>query len=189
MKVPESWLPRVHQDELYWFWAPKNWASLIPQNGGSYFSLQSQTDKVLLEVFVLKPLQDSRLMIETILPILKTSLKESHPGLRIIDDGFYLLEKMDDDDALQRMSQLKLMEAFSPFADMGRPTSCHRLLVEYLEEQVSFYHPIKSITESYSLCRGDFVLQINMKTLSTNYKKMASNFEMVAASAMLGKLP
>jgi hypothetical protein len=43
------------------------------------------------------------------------------------------------------------------------------------------------MTDCFSLHRGDLVVQVNMKTLASDYDRQSLDFERVAASVMLGK--
>ena len=187
MQVPQDWLPHVHPDGVYWFWAPAKWSTTSPLSEGSFFALSSPEGDVLLEVFVLgvgtKP--DAARLVES---IMNRSLSEGHHGLRVKREGAYHLEEFDVSDAIARMHALGLMGGYG-FIDGMRPaSSCHLLTIEYAERTAQASGAtMMVITDCFFLHREDLVLQLNMKTPSPRYRTWARTFGQVAATTRLGR--
>ena len=187
MRVDQDWLPHVNPDGVYWFWAPSKWSNTSPLSQGSFFALSSPEGDILLEVFVLgvgtKPKAAG--VVES---IMKRSLSEDHPGLRVKREGLYPLEEVDGSDALARMQGLRLMEGYGFITRMYPAASCHLLTVEYPERATQAGGTTTMVTmDCFFLHREDLVLQLNMKTLSSHYAMWARTFGQIAASARLGR--
>lgn len=187
MRVPQDWLPHVHSDGVYWFWAPGEWSTTSPLSQGSFFALSSPENDILLEAFVLgvgtKP--NAAALVES---IMKRSLSEDHPGLRVKREGLYHLEEVDGSDALDRMHALRLMDGYGFVTGMRPAASCHLLTVEHSERATQAQGTtIKVTTDCFFLHREDLVLQLNMKTPSSNYANRARTFAQIAATARLGR--
>jgi hypothetical protein len=182
IKVPPDWLPHMHDRRSYWFWTPPEWSIAPPVSDGACFALRSIQDSVLLELYVLgipAKQPDPAGLIEG---IMKKSLEEGH-DLKIIHSGTYRPDLVDGPDALSRMAAFGLMGSYGFVVEMLPAVDGRRLTVEYTESVLE----AKTTTDCFFLHRGDMVLQLNLKTLSSNYQKQARVFEEVAASAKLGK--
>ena len=190
MKIPQNWLPHVHHDGCYWFWAPSEWSVTSPLSGGAAFALVSQRDRAFLEAFVLG-LPAGRIAqgCELVEDAMKRSLVDDHPGLRTIRQGPFTIEDVDVVDGLARMTSLGLMGGYAFVEQMRGPAKCHRLTVEYNDQVMMSSGPAtqKTTTDCFALLGGDMVLQLNMKGLSADYRNLARTFEQIAASARIGK--
>lgn len=186
-KVPLDWLPKVNSDKIYWFWTPEKWSATQPKSEGSYFALSSIEDNIILEVFVLG-INNQSDPLGFVVNIMKSLLKEDHPDLRIIHDDFFQLNGVDNIDVLSRMEKLGLMNIYGFVSQLRAPSNSHRLCVEYSERN---FQRLESSTKTISDCffplQNNLVLQINIKTLSSNYNRLAPTFETIINSAKLGE--
>ena len=188
VQVPQGWLPHVHKDKSFWIWAPAGWKKTASLSKGSCFALSSRSDVVLLEVFVLG-LDERPEVAELAERAMKRSLLKDHADLQIIHEGLCRLEKADNWDALTRMAELGLVTDYDFFAYLRPASSCRRLIVEYAERvKPGPDLPTKTTTDCFFLRRGDLLLQINMKTISSQYAQLKPTFEQIAANTRLARL-
>lgn len=178
--IPSGWLPHVHRDKIFWLWHPPEWSIAKPLSGGSCLALTSEC--VLAEVFCLRPPEDNPESAAFASDVLKKSIIKSHPDARVVRAGNYSPPEADLPGLLGRMKALGLMGGYGFITEMMRPVDGFLFTVNY-QEPGNF----KSTTDCFSLHRGDLVVQVNMKTLASDYDRQSLDFERVAASVMLGK--
>jgi len=190
MKIPPDWLLTVHPDEIYCFWHPAGWSETKPPSDSSFFALWSPKEGILMEVFVLGlETGSSPDGASKIGNILKDSLAETHPDRRISRMGPYQQETVDNSAALARMKTLGLVGENDIGTEMESPTRGYRFTAAYSDRLIQPKGAsVNTTTDYFSLHRNNFVLQLNFKTLSSDYAKNVHQFEIIAASARLGSV-
>ncbi|MDD5195722.1 MAG: hypothetical protein PHQ96_08645 [Candidatus Omnitrophica bacterium] len=183
IQVPDSWMPVVHREKLFWFWTPISWVPVTPISPEA--CLARRTFDILLEVVAMRQgevPQDTTAVAATAQALVK-SLKAAHYDLRILKDDPYVAPQFDKSEALLRMKNLGRLEGYEFVGEMLPSEHGHLLRVEYSENLAD-----KSITDCYLLSRGNLTLMLNMKTLSLSHLVHGTVFEQVAACVMLGSI-
>ncbi len=183
VNVPDRWTPNIHDGKLYWFWTPDDW--LLSPHVSPECCLTRRSRNVLMEVTVLEPtvVPSTTNPAAFVSGITKQSIRSSHPYKRIIRDEPRILQRFDTVDAFMQMRSRGILDDYPFVSEMVRPQHVHLLMVRYMEAFGAL-----SITDCYSISRGNLVMQLNIKTLSSIYARQRPIFEQVVATVMLGRL-
>jgi hypothetical protein len=178
LRVPEGWSPHVDDREYYWFWTPPDWRPTQPLSPGCCRALAA--GDALLEVFVLKAPEGNPDPAAFFGGLGKNGALKRHPGAKVYRDASFSPKPFDSDHALHRFAALRNIKQSAFLIDMKPPARGYRCTVEYKEADGK-----KSVTDFYSLSRGDTVLQLNMKTYLAWFGPLKTVFEQVATSVMI----